>query len=69
MAPSRSSGKRTLSPSASVGIGKDKTLVVDTSRINWPYFDRSGAARKPGTWRQRTFDVAQNGNRLDYVMT
>ena len=27
----------------SVGRWDGKTLVIDTSRINWPYFDRSGA--------------------------
>ena len=53
----------------SVGRWEDKTLVVDTSRINWPYFDRSGAPQTQNVRVNERFTVAQNGNRLEYVMT
>jgi hypothetical protein len=53
----------------SVGHWEDKTLVVDTSRINWPYFDRSGAPQTRNVAINERFTVVQNGNRLDYVMT
>jgi len=53
----------------SVGRWEDKTLVVDTSRINWQYFDRSGAPQTQNVRVNERFTVAQNGNRLEYVMT
>ena len=53
----------------SVGHWEDKTLVVDTSRINWPYFDRSGAPQTENVAINERFTVVQNGSRLDYVMT
>ena len=53
----------------SVGHWEDKTLVVDTSRINWPYFDRSGAPQTRNVAINERFTVVQNGNRLEYVMT
>ena len=53
----------------SVGRWDGKTLVVDTSRINWPYFDRSGAPQTQNVAINERFTVVQNGNRLDYVMT
>jgi hypothetical protein len=53
----------------SVGRWEGKTLVVDTSRINWPYFDRSGAPQTQNVAINERFTVVQDGNRLDYVMT
>lgn len=53
----------------SVGRWEGKTLVVDTSRINWPYFDRSGAPQTQNVAINERFTVIQDGNRLDYVMT
>ena len=53
----------------SVGRWEDKTLVVETSRINWPYFDRSGAPQTQSVTINERFTVVQNGSRLDYVMT
>ncbi|MSO83965.1 MAG: hypothetical protein EXQ53_11845 [Acidobacteria bacterium] len=53
----------------SVGHWEDKTLVVDTSRINWPYFDRAGAPQTQNVAINERFTVVQDGNRLDYVMT
>ncbi len=53
----------------SVGRWDGKTLVVDTSRINWPYFDRSGAPQTQNVAINERFTVAQDGNRLEYVLT
>lgn len=53
----------------SVGRWEGKTLVVDTSRINWPYFDRSGAPQTQNVTINERFTVVQDGSRLDYVMT
>lgn len=53
----------------SVGRWDGKTLVVDTSRINWPYFDRSGAPQTQNVTINERFTVVQDGSRLDYVMT
>jgi hypothetical protein len=53
----------------SVGRWAEKTLVVDTSRINWPYFDRSGAPQTQNVAINERFTVVQNGSRLDYVLT
>ena len=53
----------------SVGRWEGKTFVVDTSRINWPYFDRSGAPQTQNVAINERFTVVPDGNRLDYVMT
>jgi hypothetical protein len=53
----------------SVGRWEDKTLVVDTSRINWPYFDRTGAPQTQAVRVNERFTVAPDGSRLNYVMT
>lgn len=53
----------------SVGRWEGKTLVVDTSRINWPYFDRAGAPQTQNVAINERLTVVQDGNRLDYVMT
>jgi hypothetical protein len=62
----------TVAPSAlgySVGRWEGKTLVVDTSRVNWPYFDRSGAPQTQNVAINERFTVAPDGNRLEYVLT
>ena len=53
----------------SVGRWEDKTLVVDTTRINWPYFDRTGAPQTQNVTVNERFSVAPDGSRLNYVMT
>ena len=53
----------------SVGRWDGKTLVIDTSRINWPYFDRSGAPQTQNVTINERFTVVPDGSRLDYVMT
>lgn len=53
----------------SVGRWEGKTLVVDTSRINWPYFDRAGAPQTQNVTINERLTVVPDGSRLDYVMT
>jgi hypothetical protein len=53
----------------SVGRWEGKTLVVDTSRINWPYFDRAGAPQTQNVTVNERFSVAPDGSRLNYLMT
>ena len=53
----------------SVGQWEDETLVVDTYRINWPYFDRTGAPQTENVAINERFTVVENGNRLNHVMT
>ena len=53
----------------SVGRWDGKTLVVDTSRINWPYFDRAGAPQTRNVAINERFTVVPDGSRLDYVLT
>lgn len=53
----------------SVGHWEGETLVVDTSRINWPYFDRSGVPQTENVAINERFTVVENGNRLNHVMT
>ena len=53
----------------SVGRWEGKTLIIDTSRINWPYFDRSGAPQTQNVTVNERFTVAPDGSRLNYVMT
>lgn len=53
----------------SVGHWEGETLVVDTSRINWPYFNRSGAPQTENVAINERFTAVDGGNRLDYVLT
>ncbi len=53
----------------SIGHWEGETLVVDTSRIGWQYFNRSGAPQTPNVRINERFTVVDGGNRLDYVMT
>ena len=53
----------------SVGRWEGDTLIVDTSRINWHYFDRSGAPQTPNVTVNERFTVEEDGNRMETVMT
>ena len=53
----------------SVGRWEGDTLVVRTTRINWPYFNRVGAPQTESVIVDERFTVVDDGNRLDYVMT
>jgi len=52
----------------SVGRWEGETLVVDTSRVNWPYFNRSGAPQTENVRINERFTVLENGNRLEWIL-
>jgi len=47
----------------------DSTLVVHTSRINWPYFDRIGTFQTEAVEVIERFSLSDDQSRLDYHMT
>ena len=53
----------------SVGRWEGETLVVDTSRVNWPYFNRTGAPQTENVKINERFTVVENGNRLEWILT
>jgi len=53
----------------SVGYWEDRTLVVKTTGINWPYFDRDGIPLSKAAEITEHFTVSRDGSRLDYRMT
>ena len=53
----------------SVGRWVGDTLVVETSKINWPYFDRVGVSQSSAVEILERFRVVENGNGLEYEMT
>ncbi len=53
----------------SVGRWEGETLVVDTSRVNWPYFNRSGAPQTENVRINERFTVQEDGNRLEWILT
>ena len=62
----------TIAPSKfgySVGRWEGETLVVDTSRISWPYLNRSGEPQTPNVTVSERFTVIDSGNRLQTLMT
>lgn len=52
----------------SVGRWEGDTLLVSTSRINWPYFNRVGISQSAAVEVHERFRVVEDGNRLDYEM-
>ena len=53
----------------SIGRWEGETLVVRTTRIDWPYFNRIGAPQTEAVVVDERIAAVDNGNRLDYVMT
>ena len=53
----------------SVGHWEGETLVVDTFRVSWPYFDRVGVLQTENVMINERFTAEDNGNRLGYVLT
>lgn len=53
----------------SVGRWEGETLVVDTTRVSWHYFDRSGAPQTPNVRINERFTVQEDGNQLDWILT
>ena len=53
----------------SVGQWKDGTLEVETTRINWPYFDGIGTPQSEAVEIREYFSVSEDQRRLNYRMT
>jgi hypothetical protein len=53
----------------SVGRWDGGTLVVETTRINYPRFDTSGTPQSDQVRIRETFAVSEDQSRLDYHMT
>ncbi|MBT5560579.1 MAG: hypothetical protein HOJ88_11880 [Proteobacteria bacterium] len=53
----------------SVGHWEGETLVVDTTRVNWPYFNRSGAPQTENVKINERFTVQEDGYRLEWILT
>ena len=52
----------------SVGHWEGKTLVVETSRIDWPYLDPSGVPLGPNAALVERFTPSEDGSRLSYAL-
>ena len=53
----------------SSGHWEDKTLVVETNRISWPYFDSIGTPQSDTVKIVERFTVSEDERRLDLHMT
>ena len=53
----------------SVGRLEGDTLMVTTTRINWPYFDRVGAPQSTDVVVEESIRALDEGERLEYIMT
>jgi len=53
----------------STGRWEGGTLVVTTSRIDWPYLDPSGIPQGPSSRIVERFTPSNDGTRLNYTMT
>ena len=53
----------------SAGRWEGNTLVVDTSRINWLYYDDRGTPQSPDVQVAERFTLSNDETRLDYVQT
>ena len=53
----------------SVGRWEGETLVVDTTRVGWHYFNRSGAPQTPNVTINERFTVQEDGKRLEWILT
>ncbi len=53
----------------SVGHWEGETLVVSTSRINWPYFNRVGIPQSEAVQVLERFTPLEDEDRLDYQLT
>lgn len=50
----------------STGHWEGDTLVVQTSRINWPWFDQNGLPQSEAVETMERFTVNEQGSRLEY---
>jgi hypothetical protein len=52
-----------------VGRFEGPTLVVTTTRIDWPFFSQLGIRQSPAVEIVERFTPTPDGSRLDYEMT
>lgn len=53
----------------SVGHWEGETLVVETTHINWPWFDQTGIPQSEDVHVLERFTPSADGRRLDYAAT
>ena len=53
----------------SAGRWEGNTLVVETNRISWPYYDDRGTPQSPDVRVVERFTLSGDATRLDYVQT
>jgi hypothetical protein len=53
----------------SVGGWDGNALVVETTRVSWPYFDQSGVPLGKDAEIDERFEPGADGSRLDYTLT
>ncbi len=53
----------------SVGHWEGETLVVETDRIDWPYFNQDGLSQSEAITLVERFTPSADGARLDYALT
>jgi hypothetical protein len=53
----------------SVGRWEDRTLVVETTLVNWPYFDQSGTPISENVQIEERFTPSADQTRLSFEMT
>ena len=53
----------------SVGRWEGDTLIVTTSRVNWPYFDTMGTPQSEAVTYEERFWLSEDPGRLDYRLT
>jgi len=53
----------------SLGRWEDGSLIVETSNIDYPYFNRVGVAQSDAVMTSERFTVSDDERRLDYVLT
>lgn len=68
MQPNEAANKPT-SLGYSLGRWENGSLLVETSNINYPYFNRVGVAQSGSVATSERFTVSDNGLRLDYELT
>ena len=53
----------------SVGRWDGRALEIETTRVNWPYFDDNGTPQSEDVRMWESFVLSENGERLDYGIT
>jgi hypothetical protein len=70
MGASSSTEEQPASPLGySVGSWDGDTLVVTTTRVNWPYYTQAGIPQSEAVEIVEQFTPSSDGSRLDYVLT